>query len=378
MSAGTTELSPRLRGVDVARAVAVLGMVMVHFGPTPAPDTALGWLYELPHGRASVLFVLLAGVGVALLAGGSGEAVPGRRAGARGRLVLRAALLLPLGLWLQGLDHGVLVILQFYAVYFLFAALVLALPDPLLLAVAAVAVVGGAVAYLLAGMAAPGWFDPYPARMGDPSGEVVRELVLSGAYPLAIWSAPLLVGMWIGRRDLALARTGGWLLGGGLALSVAASLLAPEPMGVSGLAELLNVEAHSQMPLWMIGSIGSGCAMLGGALLLVAWLPRATWPLVATGQMALTVYVGHLLLLAANEELVRRETVPDAFLSVGVFAALVACGCVLWRAVLPRGPLEYALAAPWWVVERVLEYLGGSRKTRPGPAARRERGESGT
>lgn len=163
MSAGTTEPSPRLRGVEAARAVAVLGMVMVHFGPTPAPDTALGALYELPHGRASVLFVLLAGVGVALLAGGSGEAVPGRRTGARGRLVLRAALLLPLGLWLQGLDHELLVILQFYAVYFLFAALVLALPDLLLLSGAAVAIVGGAMAYLLVGMAAPGW-SPVSAR----------------------------------------------------------------------------------------------------------------------------------------------------------------------------------------------------------------------
>ncbi len=53
------------------------------------------------------------------------------------------------------------------------------------------------------------------------------------------------------------------------------------------------------MPLWMLGSIGSSCAVLGGMLLLADWLPRATWPLAATGQLALTVYVGHLLLLAA-------------------------------------------------------------------------------
>jgi hypothetical protein len=58
--------------------VAVLGMVMVHFGPTPAPNTVLGNLYDVPHGRASVLFVLLAGVGVALLAdGGSNGGHPG-------------------------------------------------------------------------------------------------------------------------------------------------------------------------------------------------------------------------------------------------------------------------------------------------------------
>lgn len=76
----------RLRGIDAARAIAVLGMVTVHFGPRPAPDTTFVGLYGISHGRASVLFVLLAGVGVALLVGGHSR---GRPSLARGRLVLR-------------------------------------------------------------------------------------------------------------------------------------------------------------------------------------------------------------------------------------------------------------------------------------------------
>ena len=83
------------------------------------------------------------------------------------------------------------------------------------------------------------------------------------------------------------------------------------------------------------------------------------------GQMALSVYVGHLLLLHMAEWLVRRETVPDAFVSVGVFAALVACGCVLWRAVLPRGPLEAALTSPWWGIRNVLHDLHTPRAGGP-------------
>src|ERR687894_682212 len=135
----------RLRGVDAARAVAVLGMVMVHFGPFPAPDTALGNLYGLSHGRASVLFALLAGVGVALLtAGRSG----GRTSLTRGRLVLRGALLLPLGLWLQDFEHGALVILQYYGIYFVFVAFVLTLPDRWLLAGGAAVLVAGPLVYL--------------------------------------------------------------------------------------------------------------------------------------------------------------------------------------------------------------------------------------
>lgn len=64
-----TPPAKRIRGVDAARALAVVGMVMVHIGPTGGPGAA-GTVYGITHGRASVLFVLLAGVGVSILAGG--------------------------------------------------------------------------------------------------------------------------------------------------------------------------------------------------------------------------------------------------------------------------------------------------------------------
>ncbi len=83
--------------------------------------------------------------------------------------------------------------------------------------------------------------------------------------------------------------------------------------------------------------------------------PLATRPLSATGQLALTVYVGHLLLLDAFPELLKRDTVPEAFLSASTFMLLAVAASTLWRAVLPRGPLEAALAAPWWIVERLLQ-----------------------
>jgi peptidoglycan/LPS O-acetylase OafA/YrhL len=190
-------------------------------------------------------------------------------------------------------------------------------------------------------------------------------LLLTGKYPLVTWAAPLLVGLWIGRRNLATPAVRWWLLILGLAIAVAAALASDwltETLGgpFEGLhdprfAVLLTDEPHSEMPLWMLGSIGSACAVLGGMLLLADRLPRATWPLVATGQLALTVYVGHLLLLDAFPELLKRDTVPEAFLTVGAFMLLAVAASTLWRAVLPRGPLEAALAAPWWIVERIAQ-----------------------
>ncbi len=357
----------RLRGVDAARAIAVLGMVMVHFGPNPTPDTALGNVYGVSHGRASVLFALLAGVGVALLVG---DRLRGWPSLARGRLVLRGTLLLPLGLWLQGLDHGALVILQYYAVYFLFAALVLTLSDRWLLAGGAAVLVGGPLVYLGGQMVVPEWFTADPATLGDPISKIADDLLLTGTYPLVTWAAPLLFGLWLGRQDLAAPAVRWGLLFLGLVVAVAAASAADwltaafseafeQPGGPGFAYYLLTDTPHDQMPLWMLGAIGSACAVLGGMLLLADWLPRATWPLAATGQLALTVYVGHLLLLDALLKLLKHETVPAASLSVGAFMLLVGAACTLWRAMLPRGPLEAALATPWWMIERLLQPIIG-------------------
>lgn len=357
----------RLYGIDVARAIAVSGMVMVHFGPSTESDTVFGNLYTLSEGRASVLFVLLAGLGVALLSGGRSRGLrPGwGRVVVSGRLVSRGALLLPIGLWLQPLDHGVLVILQYYAVYFLLAALVFPLSDRWLLTGTAAALIFGPLAYLTGDMIAPEWYVAGPAAMGDTAGKVVRDLLLSGAYPLATWSAPLLAGIWIGRRDLSAPAIRWWLLGGGLAVAFAAAIVAEpvvtdDPGGLANqvaLSYLATDEPHSQMPLWMAGSIGSACAVLGGMLLITDRLTRSMWPLVVTGQMALSVYVVHLLLLAGYTDVFRRDGFPGAALSVGAFMLVAAVLCLLWRTALPRGPLEALLAAPGKAIERLIRRM---------------------
>ncbi len=349
-----TRKRPRLRGVDVARAVAVLGMVAVHFGPNPIPETFGGDVYGIFRGRASVLFVFLAGVGVALLARrGAGWRV-------RGKLLTRGALLLPLGMWLQGLDHNVLVILQYYAVYFLFAALVLSAPGWLLLLGIGLSLTLGPMLYLVGFDATPRLFAEGYAAFGEPVGAIFYDLLLSGAYPLATWAAPLLFGILLGRLDLTSGRIRIGMVLGGLAMAVGSALVsrtfAPKNVSLlfdsprypldAGFGRLLSSEPHSQMPLWLLGATASAVAMLGLCLLLADALPRAIQPLAATGQMALTVYVGHIILLGTAPEIVERETVPAAVVSVGTFMVVVAVVCFLWRLLLPRGPLEAALAAP--------------------------------
>jgi len=346
-------VSGRIRGIDAARALAIIGMVMVHFGPTqPVGGDPLYRLYVLSHGRASILFVVLAGVGVTLLAG---DGAPRRRRTATAKLLYRAALLLPLGLALQELDTNVLVILQYYALYFVVAAAAVRMGDRVLLALAVLVVVGGPVAYLALGMSRPGWFAVGgPAAWTDGPAQITRDLLLTGSYPLLTWSGPVLFGVWLGRRDLRAAAVRWRLLAGGVVGAVViygtSTLLVAAtggPARGASWGRLMVAEAHSQMPPWLAGATAVATAVLAVCLLVVDRLPRLTWPLVALGQLALTVYVGHLLVLAAAPELLQRDTAAQAVRTVLGFTAVTAALCVAWRAVASRGPLEAVLRLPW-------------------------------
>lgn len=165
----------RLAGIDLARCLAIIGMVAVHISPS-GTGSPLAYVLAVPRGRSAVLFGLLAGVGVSILASGRSRSVRE----ARGVLVWRAALLLPLGLWLQTLDHNVAVILADYAVLFLLAVVVLAWPDRWLLGLATVSATIGSLGYLAGVVRDPQRFARVPAEWGEPLLTNLDRLLLTG------------------------------------------------------------------------------------------------------------------------------------------------------------------------------------------------------
>jgi uncharacterized membrane protein YeiB len=334
----------RIAGVDLARAVAILGMFAVHIGPNDGQGLA-GRVYAAPHGRASILFALVAGVGVTLLARSRSQS----GAQARLRLLWRAVVLLPLGLVLQHLDPPVFVILQNYAVLFVLAIAVLSLGDRWLLGLAAASALLGPVGYVWGRIAAPEAFEREAVSLTDPAAEIAHGLVLSGPYPLITWAAPFLVGMWLGRRDLRSAAVRVRLLWVGAAVAVAALVtsLLGDSSGPVGWDELAVGSPHSQMPLWVVGATGSAAFVLGVALFVTDVAGRLAWPLVATGQLALTVYVGHVLALAAAPDALTTDGVAAAVRLVGAFTLVAMVVATAWRALFARGPLEAVLAAGW-------------------------------
>jgi uncharacterized membrane protein len=358
----------RLAGVDAARAVALAGMATVHIFPVVNPDNTETVAGAIAAGRASALFAVLAGVGVALSTGGDRPPPPGRaHAAAAAGLLVRGLLVAVVGLALVELDPPVAVILAYYGLLFALATPLLRLRTPVLAGLAAAWCVLGPVAshVLRAGRKAWPGDQPGFAALADP-GDLLRELTLTGYYPVLPWLTYLLAGLAVGRADLRSPRVAAGLLGGGAALAAAAAAGSALLLGPGGGAAVLgpgrNVEwygtvptgtwwwlaveaPHTGTPFDLAHTTGTALAVIGAMLLLARAVPALVWPLAAVGAMPLTLYTLHVTALALYPpEAARADGVTlGTLLGVHLVTALIL-GTVL-RGLGRRGPLEAVVGA---------------------------------
>ncbi|MGW5847419.1 DUF418 domain-containing protein [Streptomyces sp. NPDC055254] len=380
----------RLAGVDAVRGIAVLGMFAVHVGPGPEPDGA-GYLLVAADGRAPALFTLLAGFSLVLAQRGRNPSDgPGGWSGRYRPLLIRCAILAALGLGLASLWPGILVILAFFAVYFLAAEPFTRLSTPVLGTVAGVSVVAGPLLSFLLGPvfgygSSGRGLVPEAADLTSWAGlgDVVTELLLTGAYPLATYFPYVLAGMALARlcdiRERAVSARlvvwgaaaavagygSAWLathvFGARERLLEAIAVHHPEAMGAADpVREVLNgqygavpstswdwllvADPYSQTPLETLGNAGVGAALIGLCALVArhrlgAGLLR---PLTLLGAMALSAYVVHALVLAGP-----AHGAASWGAWIGFSGAALGLTWV-WQRVwadspLRRGPVEYAL-----------------------------------
>lgn len=352
----------RLDGVDVARAIALVGMVTVHFGPGREVGTgATAFVYHAFYGKASILFALVAGVGVGLMASR-------RPAGlVRVRMLYRALWLVPLGLALEELDHPVAVILQYYGLFFLGVVPFVGRRRATVLAGAAAWLLVGSGTVLAALVLRPEWM----VRTGGDPPTTAWELLVGGYYPAVAWVPVLLFGMWLATVDLRSPRVRTAMVVGGAATLAATRWASVTAASVLDLqvergtwAWALAESGHSEMPLAILGAVGFGTAVLGASLVVVDVARPVVAPLAALGRLALTVYVGHLLVYAWVPDLFPADTVAEGVAHVGWFALATAVGSWLWLLAFPRGPLE---AAVRWPFERLVVPLDRWARGAPRP-----------
>jgi uncharacterized membrane protein len=377
----------RVVGVDVARALALLGMMATHLLPGRI-GLDVPWPQQLAGGRASALFAVLAGVSVALVSGRT-QPVHGLERYAV-RLAVRAVAIGALGLALGLVPSGIAVILAFYAVLFLLGLPFVGKPAGALAAIAVVwAICMPVISHVLRPLLPPHQVgSPRPGDLLHPA-QLGSELLVTGYYPALVWLAYLLAGMAIGRCRLGSTGVAVRLVGGGVALALAATLAsrallstdgaraalsatypdgeAAQPSALDALLThglhgttpagswwwLATVAPHSGTPFDLAQTTGSAMAVLGTCLLLARPHPRPWAAVFGAGAMTLSLYTLHVLVMARGHwpDLESPGNYGDQVLlvlGIGAFFALVPL----------RGPLE-------WIVGRA----SGRAATRVVPSA---------
>jgi uncharacterized membrane protein len=382
-------VSQRIGGVDVARGVALIGIVAVNVLPDQGPSGEPLLVWAVLAGRPAALFALIAGISIALQSGGQRPPTGRAMTAARAALALRAGMITGIGLVLGSTAAPLAIILSYYGFLFLLAVPLLGLQRRTLLALAVVFALAGPVAMQLV---RAGWPEiPQPdgdytfGLAAEHPGVFLTDMLLTGYYPALPWMAYICVGLAIGRLDLTSRKiatvltaagvtmaTSIWLLsvlllgpGGGLERIVAAT---PE-LGRSEIEAILvfggdvtdglpattgwwlTINApYTSSPVTILHTLAIAVAVLGTVLLLVPLLGRTTAPIAAAGSMTLTLYCAHVVIMAAEVLDPERTT-----MSTVIQCILFLLFAVLWRAAVGKGPLEAILAgATGWLRTLVL------------------------
>ncbi|WP_382303802.1 DUF418 domain-containing protein [Herbiconiux sp. UC225_62] len=337
---GPVPRSGRIIGLDVARGLALIGMLFAHTVPETDAETVF-------DGRSSILFAVIAGVSIGLMTGGRKGVAPDGRGRAARVVALRGLVLIIFGIALTAFDTPIAIILDTYGFLFLLAIPLLYVPRWVIAAVAAAAAVLGPVVVTAIGDAIDG-ATGRTAVVLDSVWLYFPERWLDGTYPAPVWVAYIAIGLLIARSGIrrpavqfALVVVGGLAALAGYAV---AAVLGPP------------VLAHDDSTAEVIASGGATVAVIG----VLVWLSESTpervrrvsarilWPISSAGSMPLTVYSAQIVVLwlyienVPHQGLLGWQNLP-LFFALAI-PTLVVTG--LWRLRFEQGPLE-------WLVSRV-------------------------
>jgi uncharacterized membrane protein YeiB len=250
-------------------------------------------------------------------------------------------------------------ILHFYGVYIAIGAFLLAAPERWLWTLVFIFTAGFVVLLLVLNYEQGwNWETLTYTDFWTPVG-MVRHLFFNSFHPVFPWTAFLLVGMWLGRQDISDPACQRRILGAGVGavlLAEGASWLMNHtfPASTSGsetVGVLFGTAPMPPMQLYLLSGGGTALVVITLSIVLTERLSGARWlePFVATGQLALTHYVAHVVVgmgLLETFGLLENQSLTFAVAGAVVFCAGAVLFSFLWQKRFKRGPLE-------WMIRRV-------------------------
>lgn len=343
MAAGAEEYKTgRIPGLDLARGLAVLVMVVLNFrgvlGDTTVTPLWLDAVLAFLDRRAAAALVMISGAGITLYARAGWSRERQRELVSRGIFLMLAGSLLSL-IWSGDILHV-------YGVLICMGAFLAGRASRFLICAALLFFAAGSLRWLPL-------FDLIEEGGGTLVWDGVADLFFSGYFPLFPWAAVFISGMLLGRLDLGRrpVRQILWGLGiGFFCLAGAISIILPEDWAQMDLA-LPTLPA-------MASGMGTGLCLILAAVR----IPAASWCryAAAAGRTSLTFYIVHILVLAVLDPWAGRSGLGNL--------SLICAGALMLYTL-------YAGAALWWLsrfgrgpLEQVMRQFPFIRPVRQGPA----------
>lgn len=351
-------MKKRIIGFDLARAYAIFGMFIVNFNMVFGnhdDHSTLGKLLVLFSGHSSTVFVILAGMGVALMNNRLQEYTSKDRKILRNTILKRAAFLFLFGmlfcLWWPA-D-----ILHFYGGYMSIGALLVFMDKKYYLITAAIAIILFHLLLLIIPFET-GWnFSTFGYTDFYTVSGFLRNTLYNGWNSILPWFAYFAIGLYLGRLDWALKQTQQMIFSIGLIiyLMVEGFRYASTFMDISTeTREFINADYIPPVLPFILNTIGFGMMLIAGFMFISQYISEKKWTadLARAGQMTLTHYVSHLSIGMVVFALLQGENYTDLMshktwvsplgifmYSIGFFILSIYFS-KFWGKKFKQGPLE--------------------------------------
>ncbi len=356
-------MKQRLNGIDVARALAVIGMILVNFKMVFG-NQGEGWLKAIVtvfDGKAAATFVVLAGVGIAFatnsaIANKDTQKLKDKKKG----LLKRALLLFVIGLSYIAIWPAD--ILHFYGIYMLIS-LVLLDKKPTVVFITALSMIFIYPLLMFLINYDSGWdFESFEYASFWGLEGFIRNLFYNGFHPVIPWTAFMLIGIWLGRQDLhddkfvkkaLLVSISIFILMKLISVISINALSQGDEVVALELSQILSTSPMPPLPIYMISGSSIAVFIISSCLLISKKFNShfVIQSLTKTGQLALTFYLAHVVLGMGLVEVLSPTPFGEFSLQFSVIYALLFSLCciifaVLWSSYFQQGPFE-------WIMKKV-------------------------
>ena len=342
----------RIEGIDLARSLAMIGMIIVNFKivlGTKGNKYLVAVIGSL-EGQAAATFVVLAGIGVALMS----QKADLDLIEIRKKLLKKALFLFILGtlfLTIWPAD-----ILHFYGIYLTIIALSLKLKNRQILMFCSFIILFFLVLVPFCNYQAEWNFETLEYHGFWTVKGFFKNLFFNGFHPVFPWVAFMLFGFWFGRKNLKDKHVLQKTLKSSIVTIISIKLFRALLMRYLSnftqitypeLESLLNTNPLPPLPLYIVNGIAFSMIVISSSILLAQRFRNneIIQYLSDCGQLALTCYIAHIVIGLGLIEIVIPQKMGLLSLEFSFLYALIfSLTCVLfskmWLTYFKQGPLE--------------------------------------